>query len=60
MSMARKQLDWEEQVRLSLTPELSRRVHGKHTSEGKACSMCGGYCAMQLVEEFLGLSATKR
>ena len=59
MSMARKQLDWEEQVRLSLTPELSRRVHGKHTSEGKACSMCGGYCAMQLVEEFLGVSAGK-
>ncbi len=59
MSMARKQLDWEEQVRLSLTPEISRRVHDKHATEGKACSMCGGYCAMQLVEEFLGVSATK-
>ena len=59
MSVARKQLDWEEQVRLSLTPEISRRVHGKHASEGKACSMCGGYCAMQLVEEFLGVSAGK-
>ena len=56
MSVARKQLDWEEQVRLSLTPEISRRVHDKHATEGKACSMCGGYCAMQLVEEFLGVS----
>ena len=59
MSVARKKLDWEEQARLSLDPELSRRVHSKHASEGKACSMCGEYCAMQLVEEFLGVSALK-
>jgi len=59
MSEARKQLDWEEQVKLSLTPEISRQVHDKHTSTGEACSMCGDYCAMQLVEEFLGISAGK-
>ncbi len=59
MSVARKKLDWEEQVKLSLTPEVSRQVHSKHASEGEACSMCGGYCAMQLVEEFLGVSAGK-
>ncbi len=59
MSVARKKLGWEEQARLSLDPELSRRVHSKHAPEGKACSMCGEYCAMQLVEEFLGVSAVK-
>jgi phosphomethylpyrimidine synthase len=59
MSEARKQLDWEEQIKLSLTPEISRQVHDKHTSAGEACSMCGGYCAMQLVEKFLGISAGK-
>ncbi len=59
MSMARKKLDWEEQARLSLSPELSRRVHGKHTAVGKACSMCGEYCAMALMGEYLGVSSPK-
>jgi phosphomethylpyrimidine synthase len=57
MSMARKKLDWEEQARLSLDTKLSRQVHSKHASAGKACSMCGGYCAMELMEEYLGVSA---
>ena len=59
MSAARKKLDWAEQARLSLDPELSRQVHSKHAAEGKACSMCGPYCAMQVVEEFLGISSPK-
>jgi len=59
MSMARKKLDWEEQARLSLDPERSHQVHSKHTSAGTACSMCGKYCAMALVEEFLGISAPR-
>lgn len=57
MSIARKKLDWEEQARLSLNTKLSRQVHSKHASAGKACSMCGGYCAMELMEEYLGVSA---
>ena len=59
MSLARKKLDWEEQARLSLDPELSRHVHSKHTSAGAACSMCGEFCAMELVEKYLGISAIK-
>jgi phosphomethylpyrimidine synthase len=59
MSKARKKLDWEEQARLSLDPERSRQVHAKHASAGKACSMCGGFCAMALVEEYLGVSAPR-
>ncbi len=59
MSIARKRLDWEEQAKLSIDPELSRKVHGKHVSAGKACSMCGGFCAMALVEEYLGVSAPR-
>ena len=59
MSIARKNLDWEEQARLSLNPERSQRVHGQHTSKGAACSMCGEYCAMDLMKEFLGVSTTK-
>ncbi|MBI3040462.1 MAG: phosphomethylpyrimidine synthase ThiC [Chloroflexi bacterium] len=59
MSLARKKLDWEEQARLSLDPERSRQVHGKHASAGSACSMCGQFCAMALVAESLGVFAVK-
>jgi phosphomethylpyrimidine synthase len=59
MSVARKKLDWEEQARLSLDPERSRHVHLKHTSPGAACSMCGKFCAMELMEKYLGISASK-
>jgi len=59
MSVARKKLDWEEQSRLSLDPERSHQVHGKHTSAGAACSMCGEFCAMELMEKYLGISAPK-
>ncbi len=59
MSVARKKLDWEEQAKLSLDPERSRRVHSKHTTTGAACSMCGEFCAMALMEEYLGISSPK-
>ena len=59
MSIARKKLDWEEQARLSIDPALSREVHAKHASASKACSMCGGFCAMALVEQYLGVSVPR-
>ena len=59
MAQARKRLDWETQIKLSLTPEYSRKVHKKHTSGGDACSMCGDYCAMRLVGEYLNISTQK-
>ncbi|RJQ39141.1 MAG: phosphomethylpyrimidine synthase ThiC [Dehalococcoidia bacterium] len=54
VSLARKKLDWAEQARLSLDPQLAERVHRKHASAGEACSMCGEYCAMELMEKTLG------
>ncbi len=59
MSMARKKLNWEEQAKLALDPERSRQVHGKHTSAGAACSMCGEFCAMELMEKYLDISVPK-
>jgi phosphomethylpyrimidine synthase len=59
MSVARKRFDWEEQARLSLDPERSHRVHRQHASAGAACSMCGKYCAMELVEKYLGVSSPR-
>jgi phosphomethylpyrimidine synthase len=59
MSMARKNLDWELQAELSLDPEKVRLVHNKYTTTGPTCSMCGKYCAMALVEKYLGISTIK-
>jgi len=56
MSIARRELDWKEQARLSLDPGRSERVHSRFGSEGATCSMCGPYCAMKLVEEYLGVT----
>jgi phosphomethylpyrimidine synthase len=59
MSMARKNLDWELQAELSLDPEKVKSVHSKYSSGGPACSMCGKYCAMALVEKYLGISTIR-
>jgi len=56
MSLARKKLDWEEQVRLCLDPVRARQVHATLATSGDACSMCGDYCALQLVASYLGTS----
>ncbi len=59
MSEARKKLDWAEQARLSLDPERSRRVHSTRATAGSACSMCGQYCAMDLVGKYLGVTTPR-
>jgi len=59
MSIARKNLDWETQAKLYLDPEKAQEVHNRYATVGPACSMCGDYCAMALVEKYLGISATK-
>ena len=59
MALARKNLDWEEQARLSLNPERSKLVHRERATAGTACSMCGQYCAMDLVARYLGVNVTK-
>lgn len=54
MSAARKKLDWTTQAELALVPELARSRHLKTPTGEQACSMCGKYCAMAIVERFLG------
>ncbi len=56
MSLARKNLNWEEQSKLALDPLKVLEVHTKHKTSGKACSMCGQFCAMQIVSEQLGIT----
>lgn len=59
MSLARKRLDWKEQAQLSLDPKRFDLFHAKHQTAGKACSMCGDFCAMELAEKYLGVSVKR-
>jgi phosphomethylpyrimidine synthase len=59
MSTARKKLDWLAQAELSLDPDRVRTAHNKYSTRGPACSMCGDFCAMALVQKYLGISVTR-
>jgi phosphomethylpyrimidine synthase len=59
MAVARKKLDWEAQAKFALDPEKVRRVHAQRSTTGSACSMCGQYCAMEVVGKYLGVKAVK-
>ncbi len=54
LARARKRLDWETQRRLSIDPAKFRAVRERRKTRSKACSMCGDFCAMRIVSEFLG------
>jgi len=54
MSRARKSLDWEAQRKLAIDPAKFAAVRRERKSRSTACSMCGEFCAMRIVSEFLG------
>jgi phosphomethylpyrimidine synthase len=56
MSEARKKLDWVRQQRLAIDPDKFREIRKKRKTKTKACSMCGEFCAMRIVSEFLNSS----
>ncbi|MCL0079920.1 phosphomethylpyrimidine synthase ThiC [Dehalococcoidia bacterium] len=56
MSTARKRLDWDSQLKLALDPQKAARIHARQPTGGGGCSMCGNYCAVELVSEYLGSS----
>jgi phosphomethylpyrimidine synthase len=52
MSKARKNLDWDNQIKLAIDPERARELRSNsHSKENDVCSMCGEYCAIKLVQE---------
>lgn len=54
ISQARKDLDWQKQIELSMDPELAKSVRDSNkTQDEDVCSMCGEYCAIKLVNESL-------
>lgn len=53
ISEARKNLDWDKQQKFALDPHKFKDIRKRRKSKSKACSMCGDFCAMQIVSEFL-------
>ncbi|MBI5237379.1 MAG: phosphomethylpyrimidine synthase ThiC, partial [Deltaproteobacteria bacterium] len=49
LSKARKALDWDEQIRLSIDPLKARRIRDTSPPEDKeVCTMCGSLCAIKI------------
>ena len=59
ISVARKELNWEKQVELSIDPERSRQVRSQHPPSGSACSMCGEFCALEMMDKYLNTPVSK-
>ena len=54
MARARKSLNWQRQMELAIDPQkVAAYRQGKPQTED-VCTMCGQYCAMKLVAEYLG------
>lgn len=69
IARARKALDWSQQINLSIDPARARKAYQERggtehpsTSSGQenACTMCGKFCAMKLVAEYLGSSQVEK
>lgn len=54
MAKARKGLDWKTQLELALDPVRAVEYRNKkNKSDDEACSMCGDYCAVKIVGQYL-------
>ncbi len=57
LSRARKELNWKGQIDLALDPERARELRKQRSEESSSgCAMCGKYCAMKVVSQYLGAS----
>jgi phosphomethylpyrimidine synthase len=53
MAIARKNLDWETQMKLAIDPVRARRYRELNPpKEDDVCTMCGKYCAIKQVQKY--------
>lgn len=56
MGAARRRLDWENQFAASLDPKRAREIRdARPASDSKTCTMCGQFCAVDIVNQEFGL-----
>ncbi len=54
MARARRSLNWQEQIRLSVDPERARKLReSRMPKESDVCTMCGELCAIKKVADLL-------
>ena len=54
MTEARRTLDWEKQIALSIDPEKAAEIHsrtGQHPGNNVPCTMCGGACVYVMLPQ---------
>ena len=57
MAEARKKLDWEAQYECAMFPDVARAKRDQRPPEDEdACTMCGNFCAVKIVNEWLDQS----
>ena len=57
MAEARKRLDWEAQYECAMFPEAARAKRDERPPEEEdTCTMCGNYCAVKIVNQWLDQS----
>jgi phosphomethylpyrimidine synthase len=55
MAKARKQLDWQRQIELSIDPARTAQMRqDKNEDDQECCTMCGKFCAYKLISQYLG------
>ncbi len=55
MARARKDLDWETQIKLAVNPVKARALREEKNPAGlEECTMCGEFCAMKVIGQYLG------
>ena len=53
MAVARKNLDWQTQMKLVIDPKKARKYREQNPpAEDDVCTMCGKYCAIKQVKEY--------
>lgn len=58
MAQARRDLDWERQMELALDPDKARKMRrDRNPVSQEVCSMCGEFCAIDLINQYLGQSS---
>lgn len=54
MAEARKSLDWQKQIELALDPQkAAASIEERHGHKADVCSMCGDFCAMKILSEYM-------
>ena len=53
MDRARKDLDWNEQIKIAIDPEKAKCIRERDgpIERNEPCTMCGSLCAIKILED---------